>query len=534
MTDRFVALEALSVLNIVALERRDDGVFVVVGQPPDWFHRTFPDVDLSGASPYLADFLAETAEFVPTEPGPAKLYSGIWTQRDSGGLERTLEAWTTRIGGRRVLLIHLLGEEFELRRAALQKARETMLSYEQLGKVTRGLADAKQQLELRNREVERINQLKNEFLASMSHELRTPLNAIIGFTSLLGEQSAGPLNSEQQSYVTHVARASRHLLDLINDILDLSKIEAGRMELEPEQFPVEDAVREVLSTVRPLARDKSILLAAGGGLGIQVFADRVRFKQILYNLLSNAIKFTPAKGEVRLHSEAAGGQLTVTVSDTGIGIPREEQEAVFQKFHQVGGGTKGIREGTGLGLAITKRLVEEHGGQIRLESEIGHGSRFEVTLPNASLERTAPAGAPDAIPVRPAPSANHNVRIALVEDNSANRLLFEKMLQPIYQVAAYQNGVEALAAFRLAPPDLVLLDIALPGNDGLQVLRQIRADARLRLTPVIAVSAHAMSGDREKFLAAGFDQYVAKPVADRNVLIRAIEPLLRRRARAVS
>ncbi|HVN06304.1 MAG TPA: ATP-binding protein [Bryobacteraceae bacterium] len=534
MTERFIALEALSVLNIVALERREDGVFVVVGQPPDWFHRTFPDVDLSGASPYLADFLAESAEFQPSEPGPEKRYSGVWTQRDSAGEERAMEAWTARIGGRRVLLVHLLGEEFEPRRAALQKARETALSYEQLGNVTRGLADAKQQLELRNREVERINQLKNEFLASMSHELRTPLNAIIGFSSLLAEHSAGPLNSEQQSYVSHVARASHHLLDLINDILDLSKIEAGRLELEPELFPVEEATREVLSTIRPLARDKSILLAAGGGAGCQVFADRVRFKQILYNLLSNAIKFTPAKGEVRLHTEVAEGQLTIIVSDTGIGIPREEHDAIFQKFHQVGSGTKGIREGTGLGLAITKRLVEQHGGQIRLESEAGHGSRFAVTLPNASCERIEPAPRISAVQAAPAVSAHPHVRIAVVEDNPANRVLFETMLKPVYRVASYQNGVEALAAFRLSPPDLVLLDIALPGPDGIQVLRQIRADARLRSIPVIAVSAHAMSGDRERFLAAGFDHYIAKPVADRAALFQAIQPLLSSRTRAVS
>lgn len=534
MTERFVALEALSVLNIVALERGDDGAFAVVGQPPDWFQRVFPDEDLGGASPYLADFLAETAELQPAGGGPAKVYSGVWTQRDTAGGECGLEAWAVRIGGRRVLLIRLLGEEFELRRAALQKARETTLSYERLGQVTRGLADAKQQLEMRNREVERINQLKNEFLASMSHELRTPLNAIIGFSSLLAEESAGPLNSEQQTYVAHVARASNHLLDLINDILDLSKIEAGRMELAPELFPLAEAVGEVLSTIRPLARDKRIRLAAEGGAGCQVFADRIRFKQILYNLLSNAIKFTPAKGEVRLEAEVVQGQLTVAVSDTGIGIPPEEHDAIFQKFHQVGSGTRGIREGTGLGLAITKRLVEQHGGQIRVHSEAGQGSRFVVTLPNASSESIAPE--PDAggvEPVQAAAPAQPGVRIAIVEDHPANRALFVAMLKPVYQVEAYESGQDALRAFRRRPPELVLLDIALPGVDGMEVLRRMRADPWLRSIPAIAVSAHAMSGDREKFLAAGFDQYIAKPVADRAVLLRAIEPLLGR-ARAAS
>lgn len=520
MTEPSIALEALSALDIVALEGKD-GEFEAIGQPPDWFYRVFPNGDVS-ADPYLAEFLSG-AETV-TE----KVYSGVWTERDTEGRECGLEAWTIPVAGRRVLTIHLLGEEFEIRRAALQQARDTSLSYERLGKVTRGLADAKLQLEMRNREVERINQLKNEFLASMSHELRTPLNAIIGFSSLLAEQSAGPLNGEQQGYVTHVSRASHHLLDLINDILDLSKIEAGQLELAPELFPFEEAVSEVLSTIRPLARDKGLRLTTGRCFGCQVFADRIRFKQILFNLLSNAIKFTPEKGDVRLDAKAAAGHLNISVTDTGIGIPREEQEAIFQKFHQVGGGAKGIREGAGLGLAITKRLVQQHGGEIAVYSEPGLGSRFVFTLPlPASAGGESDRDAKDAAPAADGGPAETGARIAVVEDNPANRALFEAMLKPHCRVATYENGDDALGAFRREPPDLVLLDIALPGMDGIEVLRRMRADAALRSIPVVAVSAHAMAGDREKFLAAGFDQYVAKPVADRGVLLRAIQPLLR-------
>ena len=531
MNERIITTEALNALNIVALERKDDGSFAVVGQPPDWFGRIFPGADFQNSSPFLEDFLTGVAELGsiagPGAGGAApKHYSGVWTQRDTAGEERGLEAWAVRIGGRLVLLVHLLGEEFETRRAALQQARETSLSFDHLGKVTRGLADAKLQLELRNREVERLNQLKSEFLASMSHELRTPLNAILGFSSLLLEQSAGPLNQEQQSYVTHVARASNHLLDLINDILDLSKIEAGKLELTPEAFPLAEALEEVLSTIRPVARDKAIRLAIGESAGREVFADRLRFKQILYNLLSNAIKFTPEKGDVRLDASFKDDRLTIAVTDTGIGIPREEQDAIFEKFHQVGG-TKGLREGTGLGLSITKRLVEQHGGEIRVYSEPGLGSRFVFTLPRQSAPNAAGAG--DA---HPKPQAAAQVsqgvrrRIAVVEDNSANRALFEAMLKPFYQVMSYPNGVDALAAFRRDRPDLVLLDIALPAMNGMEVLRRLRADPLLRPIPVIAVSAHAMSGYRDKLLADGFNDYISKPVTDRTVLLRAIEPLL--------
>ena len=521
MNEPTIALEALTALDIVVLEAKDDGLFVV-GRPPAWFHQVFADVDLGGASPYMDNFLLDAWS------GPLRLYSGVWTQRDRNGGECSLEAWAVQLAGRRLLLIHRLGEEFEMRQAALQQAREARLSYERLGKVTRGLADDKLRLEMRNREVERINQLKNEFLASMSHELRTPLNAIIGFSSLLAEESAGPLNGEQRSYVAHVARASRHLLDLINDILDLSKIEAGRMEISPEVFPLAEALEEVLATIRPLARDKNIKVVRGDSSGRQVWADRIRFKQILYNLLSNAIKFTPSKGEVRIDAAMKDNQLTVAVTDTGIGIPREEQEAIFEKFHQVGNGPKGIREGTGLGLAITKRLVEQHGGEIRVYSEPGLGSRFVFTLPYSAGSPAQPAPElPESAPPPKFTAPERRMRIAIVEDNPASRALFEAMLKPSYEVACYETGAAALAGFGRERPDLVLLDIALPDMNGLDLLRLIRAEPSTRLSPVVAVSAHAMSGDRERFLTAGFNQYLSKPIADRATLLRAIEPLLR-------
>jgi PAS domain S-box-containing protein len=237
-----------------------------------------------------------------------------------------------------------------------------------------------QELESRNREVERANQLKSEFLASMSHELRTPLHTIIGFTELLAEELEGPLNDKQQRFMGHIHQDSLHLLALINDILDISKIESGRLELRREVFDIAAALEETLSSLRPQGVAKSITIETNLSIPAAIFADRLRVRQILFNLLNNALKFTPEGGRVQVEGAQHDGFLEISVSDTGIGIPKEQHEAVFDKFYQVGATTKGVREGTGLGLAITKALVEEHGGRIRLESEPGKGSRFTFTI----------------------------------------------------------------------------------------------------------------------------------------------------------
>jgi PAS domain S-box-containing protein len=252
-------------------------------------------------------------------------------------------------------------------------------------RLVRELTAANRELELRNREVERGDRLKSEFLASMSHELRTPLHTIIGFAELLAEGLEGGLNSKQQRFVEHIRRDSAHLLELINDILDLSKIEAGRLELHPESIALDSVVEESLSSVKALARAKHIAVETVVDAAASIQADPLRIKQILVNLLSNAVKFTPEGGRVRVEAHRNDGDWAViAVSDTGIGIPPEEHEAIFEKFHQVGTTTRGVREGTGLGLAITRRLVEQHGGRIELESAPGKGSRFTVRFPAGS------------------------------------------------------------------------------------------------------------------------------------------------------
>jgi PAS domain S-box-containing protein len=243
------------------------------------------------------------------------------------------------------------------------------------------LAAKNEQLEARNQDVEKANRLKSEFLANMSHELRTPLHTIIGFSELMAEEIEGPLNPKYKRFIEHVLQDSRHLLELINEVLDLSKIEAGQLNLQLGPCNFADCATEVLIGIRQQAAVKHITVEICDSFQIFINADRLRVKEILYNLLSNAVKFTPNGGGVRLESLVQDRFLEVVISDTGIGIPIEEHAAVFENFYQARNTLRGTRGGTGLGLPITKKLVELHGGRIWLDSQPGNGSRFSFTLP---------------------------------------------------------------------------------------------------------------------------------------------------------
>jgi len=246
---------------------------------------------------------------------------------------------------------------------------------------TAELTAKNEQLEARNLEVEQANRLKNEFLASMSHELRTPLHTIIGFSEVLTEQLEGPLNEKQQRFVGHILHDARHLLELINEVLDISKIESGRLELKRDAFDFNKCVEQVLAGILQQAVAKNIKLENKTSFHQPLYADQLRVKEILYNLINNAVKFTPEGGSVRVESSHDRNFLHVSVCDTGIGIREDEQSSIFDKFYQVEDPLRGGREGTGLGLAITKHLVELHGGNISVVSRPGHGSTFKVTFP---------------------------------------------------------------------------------------------------------------------------------------------------------
>ena len=255
-------------------------------------------------------------------------------------------------------------------------------------RLKRELTETNIELQERNEAVERANQLKSEFLASMSHELRTPLHTIIGFSELLAEEIQGPLNEKQRRFVEHIHRDSQHLLELINDILDLTKIESGKVELRLEDFEGATVMEEVLASCRPRAATSSVRIVSAFPVSLTLNADRLRVKEVLFNLMSNAIKFTPAGGAVTV-SAAPGEQpgfWNISVRDTGVGIPANQHEAIFDKFYQVGSTTRGVREGTGLGLAITRQIVEMHGGNISVQSEPGAGSCFTFSLPGGTKE----------------------------------------------------------------------------------------------------------------------------------------------------
>jgi PAS domain S-box-containing protein len=381
---------------------------------------------------------------------------------------------------------------------------------EEKRKFTDSLAAANQKLDLRNREVERATQLKSKFLASMSHELRTPLNAIVGFSELLGEEAAGQLNLKQKRFVNHIKNGSTHLLQLINDILDLSKIEAGQLELRCEDFQVEDALPEVLSTIRPLVMAKNIQVQHKVGPVLSVYADRVRFKQILYNLLSNAVKFTPNGGRIDIDCAETEKAVVIAVSDTGIGIRPEEQEIVFEEFRQIEGNTDAASEGTGLGLAITKRLVEQQGGKISLESELGKGSRFSFTLPAGSRTTALLLPSKAAFNADAMMAASREKPLILViDDEVPARELLASYLDPDYQIVMAESGAEALQKARQLRPDAITLDVLMPGGDGFETLVALRRSPETAKIPIIIVS---IVDQKQVGFALGAADYLIKPI----------------------
>jgi signal transduction histidine kinase/CheY-like chemotaxis protein len=400
----------------------------------------------------------------------------------------------------------------------LKEVAERRNAEAEIKKLNEDLKQRAALLEVRNREAEQATSRKSKFLASMSHELRTPLNAILGFSGLLADELPGVLNEKQKRFVDHIKTGGHHLLQLINDILDLSKIEAGQVDIRCEAFGVKEALPEVLSTIRPLAMAKSIDLQEVITAQRPVFADRIRFKQILYNLLSNAIKFTPKGGCVTVACVEDGGSIRVSVSDTGVGIRPEDQEMVFEEFRQVDGEAKS--EGTGLGLAITRRLVELQGGKIWLESEAGKGSRFSFTLPISSAagnEATAQPQ-PDASNAQIADDRDYPL-ILIVDDDGPARELLAGYLEPAgYRIAMAGSASEAMEKARQLLPAAITLDVLMPRENGFRILLSLKGNPETAQIPIIMVSVL----DQQKTgFALGATDYLVKPV-ERSVLLTAI------------
>ncbi len=441
-----------------------------------------------------------------------------------------------------IFILKSLKEERDLKKAIEEKTKEiedlkrnlekkVLQRTEELGKI--------------NRELEYANQLKSRFIANMSHELRTPLNSIIGFSDVLLDSTFGALSENQERYIRNIYSSGRHLLELINNVLDIAKIEAGKYEMVYETFLVDDIIGEVINIMKTLAENKFIEIMASIGEGITtITADRVKLKQILYNLLSNAIKFTPEGGMVKVdiargrnfdkpHARPATDLefIRFSVSDTGIGISPEDKERIFDEFEQANASLSNRYGGVGLGLALTKKLVELHGGDITVESNLGEGSTFIFGIPVTSpVAEAAGTENIEAVSLNFPWMKEEAPLILVVEDDFATaELLTLHLTQAGYKVAHAFNGEEALEKARDLQPFAITLDVLLPKKDGWEVLQELKSDSKTAEIPVII---HSIVDNKDLAFALGATDYLMKPL-DKEALLSKLEEITIARGKRV-
>ncbi|EIJ42682.1 PAS domain S-box [Beggiatoa alba B18LD] len=397
---------------------------------------------------------------------------------------------------------------------------ERLLLAQQVEKRTAALSDA-------NLELAKANRLKDEFLANMSHELRTPLNAILGMSESLNEGVYGDLNEKQHKFLRHINESGQHLLALINDILDLSKIEAGKVQLLLDTTNIDELCQSCLTFIKQQAEQKGLKVHFQADPDAStIYADQRRLKQILLNLLSNAVKFTTDGGEIGLEVKRDTEKQAIhfIVWDRGIGIDQKDMPLLFKPFTQIDSRLSRQYEGTGLGLVLVHRLTELHGGSITVESAKGNGSRFTISLPapvekwcahvQHAQETALPKGGEKTVSI-----ADTNPLILVAEDHLNNiMVVIDYLVAHHYRVKVARTGTEALERLQEERPDLILMDVQMPGMDGLEATRQIRLNPQYTDLPIIAMTALTMPGDREQCLTVGMNDYISKPFSLKQLL----------------
>jgi signal transduction histidine kinase/DNA-binding NarL/FixJ family response regulator len=473
---------------------------------------------------HLTVGLVEPASIVVSCPDPAGLLAqeSIWTrfftraETDGGVLRLSVDlprgsripAGVTALDRLRAIVAERSAEELML---------EIRAKNAQLEQHRRELEATVEQRTMRLKRMtlaaEHANRAKSAFLSAMSHELRTPLNGVLGYAQIL--QRDPTVTDSQREALEAIANCGQHLLALINDVLDLSKIESGRLELAQEPCILREVVQGAADIVRPRAADKGLELVVevDPQLPQAFLSDTAKLRQVLVNLLGNAVKFT-REGRVDLSARRADRELELVVSDTGDGIDPAQLETIFEPFKQAQAGK--VHGGTGLGLAITKRIVEALGGRVEVESRLARGTKFTIVLPM----KVVAAPPPGSVVLRPAADYAAfrvdpalGVEVLVVDDRPENRDVLVQLLEPAgFRTAVATDGLEALGLLRAGRQPAVLMDVRMPRMGGIEATAQIRADPDLAKTLVVAVTADALEGERERVLEAGFDDYVSKPI----------------------
>lgn len=476
----------------------------------------------------FADFLVESSR---------QIFADYFPTLKQQGFIRDIELELVRKDGSRLPVLLNASAQLD-ENGQFFISRATILDNSERKRAAETLRQSRDELNFAYLALEKASHAKDEFLANMSHELRTPLNNILGLSEILMREVRGPLNEAQQKYVQNIEISGRHLLSLISDILDLSKIESGKFEIYLEKIILDDICNSSLAFVKEPALKKGLSVSFVPDPTVtEILADARRLKQILVNLLSNAIKFTPANGEVVLKVEArlAENWIDLSVSDTGIGISPENLERLFNPFIQVDSSLTRQYEGTGLGLVLVKNLTELQGGQVRVTSTVGQGSCFTISLPWLPEASTWEVPASASAELAPDEAASHlpeavgePVTILLADDVESNLITVADYLEALgYRLVIARNGIEALQKAAACLPQLILMDIQMPEMDGLEAIRRLRKQPLFAQTPIIALTALAMTGDRERCLAAGANEYLSKPMRLKE-LVALMQGLLKR------